>query len=94
MFKTRFVVIREAIEVLLDHLDRLPRSDMTEQLHMRIQDCLRDADQGSASSSDRDQDSIMKRLLLLHVEVTKLERGVPVAAQRQAQAQLFEVRSG
>jgi hypothetical protein len=87
MFKTRFAVIRDAIQVLLHHLKRLPPSDKAEQLNARVQDCMRDAEQASASPSDREQDAIMKRLLLLHVDVTKLERGVCVASAKASECQ-------
>ncbi|MGO9839244.1 MAG: hypothetical protein ACLP1X_34110 [Polyangiaceae bacterium] len=72
---TQFVVIREAVEVVLRHLECLPPSDAREQLRSRIQDCAQDAEMWSASwPTPREMDVLMKRVLALHVEVTKVER--------------------
>jgi hypothetical protein len=83
MLKTRFMVVREAVEVLLRHLDRLPRSDRTEQLRVWVQDCLLETERWSASApTDRERDVVMKRVLTLHVEVTKLERQARLAGAK------------
>jgi hypothetical protein len=83
MFKTRFVVIREAIAVLLRHLASLPPSDRSEELRARIQDCTREVEQWSASPpTDRDHDGLVRRLLALHVEVTRLERQAPLGSAK------------
>jgi hypothetical protein len=82
MFKTRFVVVREATVVLLRHADSLPPSDETEELRARIQDCVRAVEQWSSlPPTNRDHDMIVRRLLALHVEVTKLELGAPGAGR-------------
>jgi|HubBroStandDraft_2_1064218.scaffolds.fasta_scaffold287549_2 hypothetical protein len=83
MFKTRFVVVRDAITVLLRHLGSLPRSDETEELRARIQDCTREVEQWSAlPPTARDHDVLVRRLLTLHVEVKKLECDAPRASVR------------
>jgi len=68
------LVVREAIEIVYVHLACIPPSERTEQLSVWIHDCLRDAEQWSASPpSDRERDVLMKRVLALYVEVRKLE---------------------
>ncbi|MGO9836830.1 MAG: hypothetical protein ACLP1X_21765 [Polyangiaceae bacterium] len=72
---TQFVVIREAVEVVLRRLEYLPHSDARDQLRSRIQDCAQEAEMWSASwPTPREMDTLMKRVLALHVEVTKVER--------------------
>jgi hypothetical protein len=39
MLQARFVVVREATEVVLRHLERLPPSEKTAQLRGHLQDC-------------------------------------------------------
>jgi hypothetical protein len=57
-----------------------PHSDRTGLLQAWAQDCLQEAEQWSASPpTRRELDVLMKRLLALHVEVTKLERERDVA---------------
>jgi hypothetical protein len=83
MPKTRFIVVREAVEVLLGHLECLPQSARTEQLHAWVRDCLRETEQWSASPpTDQARDVIMKRVLALHVEVTRLERQARLAGAK------------
>jgi len=78
--KTQFVVIREAVEVVLGRLECLPPSDAREQLRSRIQDCAQDAEMWSASwPTPREMDVLTKRVLSLHVEVTKAERATAIA---------------
>jgi hypothetical protein len=75
MFQAQFVVIREAIEVVLRHLESVPPSNRTTQLQARLQDCVQEAEMWSVSwPTPREMDALMKRLLALHVEVTTLER--------------------
>jgi glycerol-3-phosphate dehydrogenase len=88
MLKTRFEVVREAIDVLFRRLERVPSSDnRTEELRASVRDCMRRAGEWSASPPpDRERDALMKRVLELHVELTKLERPVPLAAAQQLSA--------
>jgi hypothetical protein len=75
--KTRFMVVQEAIDVLLLHLEGLPPSERTELLRSAIEECMVRLAQWRASPpTDGDRDELMKRVLGLHVEVTKLERNV------------------
>jgi hypothetical protein len=75
MRQSPFVVVREALAVVLRHLERLPPSDRTERLHAELDDCRQEVERWSASPrSDRKGETVMKRVLALHVEVTKLER--------------------
>jgi hypothetical protein len=75
MLQSRFVVVREAIDVVLRHLERLPLSGRTEQIHAWLDECLQEVDQWSASPpTDREGEGLMKRVLALHVAVTKMER--------------------
>jgi hypothetical protein len=75
MFQAQFVVIREAIEVVLRHLESVPPSDRTTQLEARLRDCAQETEMWSAAwPTPRDMDALMKRLLAIHTEVTKLER--------------------
>jgi acyl-CoA reductase-like NAD-dependent aldehyde dehydrogenase len=79
MLKTRFEVVREAIDVLFRRLERVPSSARTEELRAAVRDCMRRAgEEWSASPPpDRERDAIMKRVLELHIELTNLERPVP-----------------
>jgi hypothetical protein len=80
MIQAQFMVVREATDVVLRHLASLPSSDRTGLLQAWVQDCLQEAEQWSASPpTRRELDLLMKRLLALHVEVTKLERECDVA---------------
>jgi hypothetical protein len=78
--KGRFSVAREAIEVVLLHLECLDPSDGTERLHASVNECLRETDHWRASPpTDRERDGLMTRVLALYVEVMKLEREAPLA---------------
>ncbi|MGO9837467.1 MAG: hypothetical protein ACLP1X_25025 [Polyangiaceae bacterium] len=80
MIQTQFVVVRDATDVVLRHLESLPSSARTGLLQAWVHDCLKEAEQWSASPpTRRELDRLMKRLLALHVEVTKLERERGVA---------------
>jgi hypothetical protein len=71
----QFVVIREAIDVVLRHLERLPSSDTTERLQLHLQDCMQETEMWStALPTRRELDAVMKRVLALHIEVTRVER--------------------
>lgn len=75
MPRAQFVVIREATEVVLRHLERLPPSGRTEQLCVSVQECMQEVEMRSVSAPTmRELDVLMKRVLALHVEVTKLQR--------------------
>jgi hypothetical protein len=75
MFQAQFVVIREAIEVVLRHLGGLPCSDTTELFRTRVQDFAQETEMWSATSpTPREMDLLMKRVLALHIDMTKLER--------------------
>jgi hypothetical protein len=83
MRKTRFMVVQEAIDVLLRHLECLPVSERTEQLRADVRECIREAGLWSTSQpTDQAPDALMKRVLALHVELTKLERDMPVASAK------------
>jgi hypothetical protein len=84
MLKTRFEVVREAIDVLFRRLERVPSSARAGELHAAVRDCMRRAGEWSASPPpDRERDALMKRVLELHVELSNLERPVPVAMPPQ-----------
>jgi hypothetical protein len=84
MQKTRFMVVQEAIQVLVRHLGCLPPSDRTLDLRARVEECRREAEEWPAlPPSDREQNGLMKRVLALHIDVTKLER-YALAAQSSA----------
>jgi hypothetical protein len=76
----RFMVVREAIDVVLRHLECLPTSDRAEQLRAWVQDCMQETEQWRASSpTAREREGLMKRLLALHIAVTKIERDALLA---------------
>ncbi len=80
----QFVVIREATEVVLRHLERLPPSDRRAQLCVAVEECMQEIEMWSASARTlRELDALMKRVLALHIEVTKLERN-ELAAEHDA----------
>jgi hypothetical protein len=80
MLQERFVVIREATEVVLRHLERLLPSDGREQLCASVRDCMQEVEMWSVSTPTMGElDRLVKRVLALHIEVTKLERRALVA---------------
>jgi glycerol-3-phosphate dehydrogenase len=84
MLKTRFEVVRQATDVLSRRLERVPSSARAEQLFTAVRDCMRRAGEWSASPPpDRERDTLMKRVLELHVELTNLERPVPLPTAQQ-----------
>jgi hypothetical protein len=75
--RTRLMVVEEAIDVLLLHLEGLPPSEGRELLRSGIDECILTLARWRPSPpAGRDRDELMKRVLALHVEVTKLERNV------------------
>jgi hypothetical protein len=80
MFEAQFVVIQEAVDVVLRHLESVPPSERTTQLQARLRDCLQDTEMWSAAApTRRELDRLMMRVLALHTEVTKLEHQALVA---------------
>jgi hypothetical protein len=78
MLKTRFEVVRQAIDVLFRRLARLPPSDAVEKLRARVRDCMREADERTASPpANRERDELMMRVLALYAELVKLESQIP-----------------
>jgi hypothetical protein len=78
--QARFLVVQDAIDVVLRHLECLPTSDRAELLRAWVQDCMRETEQWSVSPpTDREREGLMKRILALHVAVTKLERDAVLA---------------
>jgi hypothetical protein len=75
--RTRFMVVQEAIDVLLLHLEGLPPSEATELLRSGIDECILSLVHWQASPpTDRERDELMKRVLGIHAEITRLERNV------------------
>lgn len=73
----RLVVVREAIDVVLRHLEFLQPSDRTEQLHAWLDECSQEVEQWNASPpTDREREGLMKRVLAIHVAVTNMVRDV------------------
>ena len=80
MRQARFVVIREATGVVLRHMERLPPSDGRERLCVLGQECMQEIEMWTGSSPTMGElDVLTKRVLALHIEVTKLERRALVA---------------
>jgi hypothetical protein len=78
--KERFLVAREAIEIVLLHLDCLGPTDETEQLRGEVEELLCETETWRGSPpTDRDRDGLMKRVLALYVDVMELERETPLA---------------
>jgi hypothetical protein len=87
MTKTRFEVVRQAIDVLFRRLECLPSSDTTEEVRGLVWDCMRKAGESTVSpTANRERDELMKRVLALHVELAKLESQVPQIAETELMA--------
>jgi hypothetical protein len=72
----RLALVKDAIEIVVRRLSALPASPEVEELRTRAQDYLREADGWSTSPPTvEERERLMKRVLKLHVEVAKLERG-------------------
>jgi hypothetical protein len=55
-------------------------SETTDELSAWVHDCWQEIEQWVASEpTDREQDALMKRVLALHVAVTKLQRDALLA---------------
>jgi hypothetical protein len=72
-------VVRQAVAVILRRLEHLPQTDKTECLRGWAEDCVRGTEAGAAAPSYQERDAIMKSVLALHLEVTKLERAATAA---------------
>jgi glycerol-3-phosphate dehydrogenase len=85
MLKTRFEVVRQAIDVLFRRLERVPPSEEgAAELRAQVRDCMRRAGEWSASPPpERERDELMKRVLALHVELAKREGQVPQIAEEE-----------
>ena len=80
MLPSRFVVVRDAIDTVLRHLEGVPPSDRTKLLRAWVLDCMRETEQWSASPpTDREAELVMKRVLALHVAVTTMKRSALLA---------------
>jgi hypothetical protein len=64
--------LRDAIDVLFGTIARLPTSDRSDELRVRVTEYAREAESARTRSSSRD--GLMKRVLALHIDVAKLER--------------------
>jgi hypothetical protein len=75
MPKSRATVVRNAIDVVLRHLDDLPPSCQTSLLRSRLEECAAESERLNTSQPfGPAQNEIMRRVLALHVEVMDLER--------------------
>jgi len=61
--EAQFVVIREAIDVVLRHLEDLPRSDMTELFRARVQDFAQETEIWIATSPTPNLNAYAKRFV-------------------------------
>lgn len=87
MYQSQFVIVRETTEIVLRRLEGLPPSERAELLHACAQDCMHETEQWRASPpTTRELELFAKRLFVLHVEVTKLERGASAAKAEAATA--------
>jgi hypothetical protein len=77
MIKTRHTVVRQAADVLFRRLGRLSPSDGTERLYAALRDFTREDQEGGSALADREWDARMKRILALHVELSRIERHAP-----------------
>jgi hypothetical protein len=75
LFEARLVVVRDAIQCVFRHLQHLLPSERNDELHARVYDCWQEAEQWEASPpTDGEQDALMKRIVAVHVAVTRLRR--------------------
>ena len=75
MFDARLRIVQEATDVVLRRLVGLPSSATTDQLRVWVEECQRELEQwGASTPTPRERDTMAKRILALHVEVTRLER--------------------
>jgi hypothetical protein len=75
MMPAQFAIARETTQVILQRLEGLPPSDRTKLLAACALDCVHETEQWTMSPpTPRDLRLFAKRLFVLHVEVTELER--------------------
>jgi len=71
----RLALVRDAIEVVLRRLSTLPPSPEVEELRLRAEDCLQQANGWAHQAPTVEQrEAVMKRALALHSAVARLER--------------------
>jgi hypothetical protein len=73
MSKSQFAVMREAIRVVLRHLDDVPPGEEANVLRASLCACFDEAERWcERPPSDGARDALEKRVLALHVAVTRL----------------------
>lgn len=71
----RLALVRDAIEIVLRRLSTLPPSTEVEELRVRAEECLREADAwGQTAPTMEQREALMKRVLGLHTAIARLER--------------------
>jgi hypothetical protein len=71
----RLALIQDAIEIVLRHLSTLPSSPDVEDLRLKAESCLQQAQRWPHSKpAPEERETLMKRVLAIHVAVAKLER--------------------
>jgi len=76
----RLSVARDALDIVLRHLEAMAPSPKVEELRARAAEYLRELDGWKVSPpATADKDKLMKRVLKLHTEVAKLEREGPAS---------------
>ncbi len=84
MNQAHLKIVRDATEVVRRHLGALPPSREREELYERLRDCAHETERwGILPARARDIDALMKRLLAVHVGVTRLEREASSADLRK-----------
>jgi hypothetical protein len=77
MLPAQFAIARETTEVILQRLEALPPSYRTRVLGACARDCAMETQHWTlAPPTPKDLSVFAKRLFVLHVEVTKLERRI------------------
>ena len=95
MFHPQFAIARETTEVILQRLQALPASDRTRVLGACAQDCAHETELWTvAPPTSKDLSFFARRLFVLHVEVTKLERQVFENAASPSPVSLQILQSG
>ena len=87
MLHAQFAIVRETTEVILQRLEGLPPSERAKLLGACARDCVEETTHWSQSPPrPRDLEVFAKRLFVLHVEITKLERlaGCPGSANSRS----------
>jgi hypothetical protein len=81
MFGAHIRIVRDAVDVVLRRIGDLPRSDGRDDLHARAEACALDASRwGASSPTSRDLDTLMKQVLAVHIELSRLERASAMTA--------------